>query len=230
MIDTEFDFFSDTPIGKDPDSRSPTLRRYHQLLWTKPLPDGTSFTLSDREPRSYLYGTSSKGEFHLSSDAIGHTYRNWKRMASIVSQISDKEMEAFFRVCSTIGAYTIFPAKMIDGKQNINMARGTNSKVRDRIDLTLECIRLLYLEQSNPLDATLLRYNSFFSLFDDFIGFVEFFMFQDLVSSHGNQINFFLPFEGFDGPVLPRDIDEYRTYRLNVMSFVKSRGRRMGGR
>ena len=36
-IDSTFDFRSDTPPGKDPDARSPTLRRYHQLLWSKPL-------------------------------------------------------------------------------------------------------------------------------------------------------------------------------------------------
>ena len=31
IIDIEFNVFSDTPTGKDPDSFSPTLRRYHQL-------------------------------------------------------------------------------------------------------------------------------------------------------------------------------------------------------
>ena len=36
-IDITFDFRSDTPAGEDPDARSPTLRRYHQLLWSKPL-------------------------------------------------------------------------------------------------------------------------------------------------------------------------------------------------
>lgn len=36
IIDTAFDFRTDTAPGKDPDSHSPTLRRYHQLLWSKP--------------------------------------------------------------------------------------------------------------------------------------------------------------------------------------------------
>ncbi len=35
-IDTTFDFRTDAG-GKDPDSR-PTLRRYRQILWSKPLP------------------------------------------------------------------------------------------------------------------------------------------------------------------------------------------------
>ena len=37
MIDTTFDLRTDA-AGKDPDTYSPTLRRYHQLLWSKPLP------------------------------------------------------------------------------------------------------------------------------------------------------------------------------------------------
>ena len=36
LIDIAFDFRSDTPAGKDPDAVSPTLRRYHQHLWSKP--------------------------------------------------------------------------------------------------------------------------------------------------------------------------------------------------
>ena len=34
-IDINFNVFSDTPKGKDPDSYSPTLRMYHQKLWSK---------------------------------------------------------------------------------------------------------------------------------------------------------------------------------------------------
>ena len=50
-IDITFDFRSDTPPGKDPDARSPTLRRYHQLLWSKPLPSGAPFELDVTTPR-----------------------------------------------------------------------------------------------------------------------------------------------------------------------------------
>ena len=34
IIDIEFNVFSDTPTGKDPDSFSPTLRRYQQFVGT----------------------------------------------------------------------------------------------------------------------------------------------------------------------------------------------------
>ena len=53
MIDIEFDVFSDTPSGKDPDSYSPTLRSYHRELWSKPLPSGELFALDvDTEDKS----------------------------------------------------------------------------------------------------------------------------------------------------------------------------------
>jgi len=44
-IDVTFNVFSDTLKGKDPDSHSPTLRKYHQILWSKFLPDGRMFEL-----------------------------------------------------------------------------------------------------------------------------------------------------------------------------------------
>ncbi len=62
-IDITFDFRLDTPEGKDPDAHSPTLRRYHKLLWSKPLPNGVVFTLDDTTPRVYLHHRSEKGEY-----------------------------------------------------------------------------------------------------------------------------------------------------------------------
>jgi hypothetical protein len=55
-IDVAFDFRSDTPDwpDKDPDTHSRTLRRYHQLLWSKPLPSGAPFELDVTRPRTYL--------------------------------------------------------------------------------------------------------------------------------------------------------------------------------
>ena len=53
MIDTSFDVRTDAG-GRDPDSYSSTLRRYHQRLWSKPLPGGTVFALTAGRPHSYL--------------------------------------------------------------------------------------------------------------------------------------------------------------------------------
>ena len=43
-IDTEFLVYSDSK-GRDPDSFSPTLKKYNQYLWSKKLPCGTIFEL-----------------------------------------------------------------------------------------------------------------------------------------------------------------------------------------
>jgi len=59
-IGTSFDFRLDAG-GKDPDSYSPTLRRYHQLLWSKPLPGGAFFDLDFVD--GYLHHRSDLGEF-----------------------------------------------------------------------------------------------------------------------------------------------------------------------
>mgnify|MGYP004157587983 CR=1 FL=1 len=59
QIDINFNVFSDTPEGKDPDSHSPTLRKYHKTLWSKPLPNGRRFDLTlECIRRYYLQETS----------------------------------------------------------------------------------------------------------------------------------------------------------------------------
>ena len=71
LIDTTFDMRSDAG-GRDPDSHSKTLRRYHQLLWSKPLPSGAMFDLDAK-----LHHKSALGEYWLASDSIAHTYSTW---------------------------------------------------------------------------------------------------------------------------------------------------------
>jgi hypothetical protein len=170
MIDTTFDVYSDTPRSRDPDSHSPTLRRYHKVLWSKPLPDGGAFMLTDTGPTPYLRHTSQRGEFHLSSDAIGHTYRYVRAMSHVISKVPEDELNAFFATCSTIGAYIIFPSQKIDNKVTINGARGMHAQIKDRFDLTLECIRRHYHGINSPLGVVLDRYDAFFKLFGDFPG------------------------------------------------------------
>jgi hypothetical protein len=58
----------------------------------------------------------------------------------------------------------------------INQYRGFNRKINDRIDLTLECIRLYYEGKVSPLYETFFVYDDFFKLFVDFKGYVDFFL------------------------------------------------------
>lgn len=65
-IDTRFDFRTDAG-GRDPDTWSPTLCQYHQLLWSKPLPSGILFALTPTSrPPYYFRHSSSVGNFVLS--------------------------------------------------------------------------------------------------------------------------------------------------------------------
>lgn len=227
LIDIQFNFYLETPQGKDPDAYSPTLRRYHKLLWSKPLPNGLKFELTDKTPKVYLHHQSKLGEFFLSSDAMGHTYRNVKSMSHIVNQVPSDEINSFFAICCTIGGYIIFPSNRIDKKMTINGSRGLNRSIKDRFDLTLECIRRHYANKDSPLSDTLQRYTEFFNLFQNFQGYVDFFLLHDLVAENYSSIKFCLPFNSFNNPPLPNNVDEYRLYKKNMVDFVIARNQRI---
>lgn len=228
-IDIAFNFWSDTPFkkGADPDSDSPTLRRYHQLLWSKPLPDGTPFDLDVRTRGTYLHHASERGEFGLSSDAVIPTYCWRDDLKPIFCRIPE-EVGAFYRVGYTIGGMMVFPGYKVDNKMTLNQARGCRGKIRDRFDLTLECIRRHYLHDSDtPLGDALARYSDFFSLFESFEGYVDFFLLQDLVHEDSLAVRFSLPFESFHASPVPSTLDDYIEYMRNATEFIESRNRRI---
>ena len=225
-IDTSFDVRTDAG-GKDPDSYSTTLRRYHRLLWSKPLPNGREFALREDIPGHYLHHQSDLGEFSLSSDSVVPSFTRWKSMQHIVGTFSEEDNEAFRTHGYTIGGMMVFPAHRVDGKLNINGARGFNRKIADRFDLTLECIRRYYRGEASPLGDTLARYPEFFALFDSFEGYVDFFLLQDLVTDDSASVKFFMPFDDFQSPSVPRDEETYRKYRDRSIAFIHDRNRRI---
>lgn len=225
MLDIHFDYRSDAK-GKDPDKHSPTMRLHHQLLWSKTLPSGELFNI-EIDAGGYLAHRSSLGEYLLSSDTISNSLRHQKRMAHIISQVPAERLDAFQALGASVGAITLFPGNKVDGGLTINVARGFNTRIGDRIDLTLECIRRHYLGQASPLSETIKRYSDFFELFKDFEGYSEFFLFQDLVE--GDTVKFFLPFDGsFSGRANPKDLDQYHEYMEATMRFVSARRDRIG--
>ena len=226
QIDITFDFRSDAR-GKDPDTFSPTLRRCHKFLWSKPLPRGADFTLDDSGP-NYLYHRSDElGEFFLSSDAVIPAFLREKRIANIISQIPLEERETFYSIGYTIGGMMVFPGNQIDGKMTINQARRCYGSIKDRFDLTVECIRRHYCGEPSPLDEVLARYADFFGLFKSFQGYVEYFLLQDLVSDDCSAERFSAPFEDFATSPLPGSVDAYRTYRQLAMDFIEARNLRI---
>ena len=227
QINVSFDFRSDTPPGRDPDAYSRTLRRYHRLLWSKPLPNGIPFDLEDARPKGYLVHRSELGEFFLSSDAVIPTFSRARRLAPVIHQIPAEEREAFHRIGYTIGGMMVFPGNRIGRKVTINSARGFHPLIKDRFDLTVECIRRHYRDERSPLSDTLARYADFFGLFGDFSGYVAHFLLQDLVNEDCSAVRFFTPFEEFNTSPLPGDMEAYRPYRQLAVAFIEARNRRI---
>jgi Family of unknown function (DUF6994) len=229
LIDTSFDFRTDTPPGKgkDPDKDSPTLRRYHKLLWSKALPDGALFDLNDAKPRVYLHHHSELGEFWLSSDSVISKFTRWGFAKVHPELYTDEDNEAFVAIAYTIGGMRVFPGNQIDRKWTINQARGCLRKISDRLDLTLECVRRHYEGQSSPLGETLARYSAFFALFKNFRGYVDFFLLQDLVTDGCSAVTIFPPFDDFKTPSVPKDVETYREYRRRTIEFIEARNRRI---
>ena len=223
QIDTAFDFRTDTPPGKDPDAFSPTLLRYHKLLWSKHLPNGVMFDLDDTERGDYLYHKSELGEYHLTSDAVVPSFR-------YLDMVKDEpeELAEFMRVGYTIGGMMLFPGNVIDRKMPVNGARGFHPRIKDRFDLTLECIRRHYCREASPLGAVLARYADFFGLFGDFRGYVEFFLLQDAVTVDRDAVIFSAPLSDFStSSAIPQTMEEYREYRHRAITFFEARNRRI---
>ena len=224
MIDVTFDFQAE--VGKrDPDSHSRTLQRYHQVLWSKPLPSGRVFALEPVRVGSALAlrHESDLGSFVLSSDTLANSNKNKRR--AFYDQMGAAVNAAWHRNGGAIGGRIIFPRNRIDGKQTINQRRGTHSQIRDRFDLTLEAIRRHYIGGMSPLSEVLERYDNFFALFEDFTGYVNFFLLENL--TEGDAVKFYLPFSGFEQSPLPATFAEYEQFRRAQLDFVTGRNARM---
>lgn len=225
-IDPYFDSRDDAG-DRDPDSTSKVLRRYHQLLWSKPLPNGDLFTLVATRPRCYLFHESARGRFFLSSDTVVPTWRRWRKMKPIIDAVCEAELDAFQVLNHTMAGALIFPGDRRKGSLTINGARGMNSNIGDRLDLTVEAIRRHYAGEESPLSGTLANYADFFDLFEDFDWYMEFFLLQDLLDDEG-QVDLFTPFEDFRvTPALPATVEEYRAYRDKASEFLHARNRRI---
>jgi hypothetical protein len=229
-VDITYDFSEDYLKNIDPDHDNKILRNWHKILWEKNLPKkNITFELVEKDYG--LYHNSELGEYYLTSDSIVHTYSRQKSITEIINQFPKEEIDNFFHVACRIGGYILFPGNRIGKAQTINGARGFNTKITDRFDLTLECIRLYYNgdinSQINPLGEAINRYNDFFKLFTDFKGYCDFFLLQDLTLDNYSRINFFLPFDGFNIKPRPSSVEEYRIYKEKGINFVNNRNKKI---
>lgn len=225
-IDITYDVRLDSR-GKDPDFASPTLRRFHKLLWNKELPSGEILELFDDIPKHYLLGRAKGIEISLSSDTMCNSYVKRRRMQAIIHPHLEP-IEIFRKHLYSVGGFILFPAKKVNGLNTINQERGWIKSIDDRFDLTLECIRLYYLGLESPLSVVLTRYHQFFELFVDFRGYVEFFLLQDLMTEDFQSIKFFLA-GGLSAErrALPGTSEEYLEFMQNAQAFLAARNRRI---
>ena len=254
-IDVDFSFTDDTSFWDmfnangssrkcpDPDSYSPTLRSYHQKLWSKKLPNGYVMELTE-DVDSYLIWK----DFHFGADSIVNMYFHDKRgNNSLTDEIKQylcdnanedgtkfNDFTSFYKdylkKSYTIGGSIIFPKT-----NSINQKRGLC--LNDRFDLTLECIRLYYLGKESCLFDTLKANKPFFDLFIDFKGYVDFFYLNDLVTDNYSAIKYFnsctdiynakYPSSDAKYPSSPED---WLALYKNQLAFVKNRNNRIKNR
>ncbi len=239
IIDTSFDFTSDCPhywdgfwenrggLGAgncDPDSSSKTLQKYHCTLWSKELPCGERMSLSCGTGPNYLTWKN----FRFGSDSIIVSFR-YEKYRDMIKKI-EKAMpdyksfvENFIHMTYTIGGMIIFPKH----NGSINQRKGSNPLIRDRWDLTLECIRRYYRGENSPLYDTLLWDKEFFDLFVDFKGYVDFFFLQDCVTDDYSTVRTWLGNSKFEEDPLPKTVEEYKVWIDQQLIFLRKRNARI---
>ena len=239
MIDPTYSFTTDTPGfwdgfwerrgglglgGADPDSLSPTMQEYHRFLWSKELPNGQVMTLKKGAGACYLTWES----FRFGSDTIITDFRNVRnirileqvkqRAPSFKEFVLNNVMKAY-----TIGGAIIFPKHV----NSINQRRGTNNRIADRWDLTMECIRRYYIGQESPLSGVLESDRDFFELFVDFKGYVEYFLLQDCVSEDCQSVKIWDGNGDFMDAAMPSTCDNYLSFLSKEYEFLEKRNRRI---
>ena len=224
-IDINFDFRKDSICG-DPDSDSPKLYEIHENLWSKNLPNENAlkfetFSVGGKYGRILLKNNLYE---NLSSDRMcPHFVEKYK--GKFDGWLTDEECENFKHIVRTIGGHIVFPAHKKNGF-TINQARGVNRKISDRFDLTLECIRLFYLNNQSPLYNVICRYEDFFKLFVNFENYINFFLLQDFVTEN-YVVKFCLPFDNFERSPLPQNIEEYKFYMIETIDKIIKRNKRI---
>ena len=210
--------------GSDPDAVSKTLQEYHRLLWSKPLPNGEFMTLKKGTAFNYL----TWNNFRFGSDSIiaSFRYNKYRKMIEQIKQYIPNYtefIEDFLRKSYTIGGSIIFP-KRVNG---INQSRGCHLQIKDRWDLTLECIRRFYNNEASPLTECFLKDKDFFELFIDFKGYVDYFFLQDCVTPDYESVLFWLGNGELDSEPLPKSPKEYIDFIEKELLFVKKRNKRI---
>ncbi len=229
-IDVNLNFWVDSS-GADPDIFSKKLREYQIMLYSRKS-DNIILTPGGDMSYDYLY-IDSPENMRLGSDCIlnmNERYREYKNInAKHLENTSDhykKLYKKYLDMAHTIGGEILFPKR----KNSINVERGRNHLIKDRFDLTLECIRRYYNDKNaqNPLYTTICADKIFFDLFKTFDGYVEYFFLGDLVEN--GRINFFFgkyKDDVFNHSPLAWEQSDWEQLLDNQMKFLEKRATRI---
>lgn len=238
-FDTSFDFTTDSPhywdhfwennsgMGggtSDPDAASKTLQKYHQLLWSKRLPNGETMDLNIGKGPYYL----TWKDFRFGSDSIVVSFRHSKcrdLIAAVRDALPDYRQfaEDFVHRTYTIGGSIIFPTHT----NSMNQRKGCHPLIGDRWDLTLECIRRYYSNDDSPLYPTIQADKAFYDLFVDFKGYVDYFYLQDCVTEDYSAVRIWQGKGDFKEDPYPQDVVQYLHWIDTQLSFTEKRNQRI---
>ena len=123
----------------------------------------------------------------------------------------------------TIGSMVIFPVHV----NSMNQRKGTNLRIADRWDLTLECIRRHYAGEESPLSKVIESDKAFYDLFVDFKGYVDFFFMQDCVSDDYSSVDIWMGDASFKKNGLPETVEDYFRFLVREHIFLDKRNQRI---
>lgn len=146
----------------------------------------------------------------------------------------------YLQKSNTIGGFIVFPKNNL----SINVRRGNyRGAIKDRFDLTLECIRRAYQygdfdsNEINPLFGISEEEKTFFKMFSNFENYINFFCLNpwvkcdysavyDLLSEDKSKT---LPTDGWPvtHKILPQNSKEWWTFYNNIMSRLKARNQQI---
>ena len=109
-IDITFDVYSDTPVGKDPDAHSSTLRTYHKFLWDKSLPNGSRFFLMIKLLDFFTITLSQESFFYQVIQSATHTAQvpGLIKKCHILLAISLKKKRTTFLKYAALSVHILF--------------------------------------------------------------------------------------------------------------------------
>lgn len=188
---------------RDPDRYSKKLYEAIRTIWNgKRLPNGEVFSLGEPYCHEFPFGTcwqidDEEGNFY-GSDFIGPSFTGayvklQKNVDSKEEQKINEQLGQLLYDCRRIGGHIIWPRL---GQEGINLARAVTN---DRMDVTLLELRDFYAKPDGaPLYNAKLRAafranRKYLMMFEDFDGFIDFFMLRDSFVGKNGAVKIFGP-------------------------------------